>query len=123
MDWTADPEHVAQLIDHAQHAAVYEALRAVAELRAVVRRAEDAVTARALDEGLSYAKIGRALGMTRQAVRVKHLARVAGGDRSQAATHAERLAQRVAEWEEAQRERERQAEAWLTWVRAVQRPT
>jgi hypothetical protein len=55
-----------------------------------------------VDEGLSYATIGRALGMARQSVRVKHLARLAHGDRSQAVTHADRLASQIAEWDERQ---------------------
>ena len=122
MDWTADPEHVARLIDDAQHAGVHEALRAVAELRAIVRRAEDSVTARAVDESLSYATIGRALGMTRQSVRVKHLARLAGGDRSPTLTRAKRLARQVAECEEARRETERRFER-LAKAQAPKDPT
>jgi hypothetical protein len=111
-------ERFARLVLQAHGNDVHDALRALAQLRADVRRLEDVVTARAVDEGLSYASIGRALGMTRQSVRVKHLGRLAHGDPNPAVARADRLAKQIAEWEE------RQA-ALLEWAKRTpgQAPT
>jgi hypothetical protein len=98
--------HLAALMHEAHSASPGDALVALAELRAGVRRLEDLATDRAVAAGWSYARIGRLLGMSRQSVRTKHLARLAHGDRSQAAAYWNRVALARRRWEAEHRERE-----------------
>ena len=51
-------------------------LRAVAALRKLVDRLEDLQVARARDQGWSWARIGEALGVTKQSAHDKHAHRL-----------------------------------------------
>ncbi len=59
---------------------VADDLAAVAALRALADRLEDAAVERAMRCGWSWTEVAEALGVTRQAVHKKHLARLAGSD-------------------------------------------
>ena len=109
-----DADRVARLVGEANGPDIFPALRAVAELRSIVRRAETSAIGAAVDAGRSYAEIGRALGTTRQSVRIKYLARLSAGDTP---TKAELLAQQIAEWEEQQRWAEADAAAFFERMR------
>jgi hypothetical protein len=106
MDTTTDAAHLAGLVHQAHADSLNDALTALAELRAGVRRLEDLATDRAVEAGWSYARIGRLLGMSRQSVRAKHLARLAHGDRSQAAAYWSRIAAARERWDQEHRDRE-----------------
>jgi DNA-directed RNA polymerase specialized sigma24 family protein len=54
-----------------------DALAAVGALRRLADRLEDAAVERAAADGWSFAQIGEALGVTRQAVHKKHARRLA----------------------------------------------
>ncbi len=96
---------LAEAVREARATSPRDALAGVAVLRGLVRRLEDAATDRAVVTGMTYAEIGRLLGMTRQSVRVKHLARLAHGDRSQATAYWNSVETARRRWEERQRER------------------
>ncbi|MCS0500735.1 hypothetical protein [Protaetiibacter mangrovi] len=55
-------------------------LAAVVALRSLADQLEDSAVERALREGWGWGQIAEALGVTRQAVHKKHLARLAGTD-------------------------------------------
>jgi len=55
-----------------------DGLAAVVALRRLAERLEAAQVERALREGWSWAEVGEALGVTRQAVHKKHARRLAG---------------------------------------------
>jgi hypothetical protein len=95
-----DPARVARMVERANAADLRDALRAVAELQAAARRAEEEATTNAVDAGLSYAAIGRALGVSRQSVRAKHLTR---RSTERPLSAIERQAQYLAELDERRR--------------------
>jgi hypothetical protein len=55
-------------------------LAAVVALRSLADQLEDSAVERALRDGWGWGQIAEALGVTRQAVHKKHLARLAGTD-------------------------------------------
>jgi hypothetical protein len=55
-----------------------DGLAAVAALRRLADRVEDAEVERALREGWTWSQVAEALGVTRQAVHKKHAKRLAG---------------------------------------------
>jgi hypothetical protein len=55
-------------------------LAAVVALRSLADQLEDSAVERALRAGWGWGQIAEALGVTRQAVHKKHLARLAGAD-------------------------------------------
>jgi aromatic ring hydroxylase len=59
---------------------VADELAAVVALRELADRLEDAAVETALRDGWSWPQIAQALGVTRQAVHKKHLARLASSD-------------------------------------------